>query len=252
MSLLRLDGVSRNFGGVQAVDDCTFEVAEGSLTGLIGPNGAGKSTVFNLISGLMAPADGKIIFDGKSIGGRRPEEIANMGLGRTFQTPHAFLRLTVLDNICASAPNRGDRMGSALSGSWRSEEADLEQRARGLLDRVGLGGRANVSADLLSGGELRMLEVARQLIREPRILLLDEPTAGLDPALQDRLAELLRVLNQDGVTLLVVEHNLGFLLSLAERIVVMAAGTVLAEGTPEQIRSDEAVVTAYLGQRHAP
>lgn len=252
MSLLHLDRVQRNFGGVQAVRDCTFEVAQGSLTGLIGPNGAGKSTVFNLISGLIAPAGGEIVFDRQSIGGRRPEQIANMGVGRTFQTPRAFLSLTALENVCASASDPGDRLRSALSGSWRSGATDLERRARSLLERVGLGERADMQADLLSGGELRMLEVARQLIRTPRILLLDEPTAGVDPALQNRLAELLRGLNQDGVTLLVVEHNLGFLLSLAERIVVMAAGTVLSEGTPEQIRNDQAVVSAYLGQRHAP
>jgi len=249
MDLLRIEGVSKHFGGLNAVDDCSFTVEEGSLTGLIGPNGAGKSTVFNLISGLYEPEAGSIKLDGEELAGRSPDEIAALGVGRTFQTPRSFFTLSCLENLLASIPSRGEHLMSSILGTYRAEEEAAAARARDYLDLVGLGARSDISADELSGGELRMLEVARQLMRNPKILLLDEPTAGVTPTLQVRLAQTLRELHAQGLTVVVVEHNLGFLLDLVERVVVMVSGRVLTDGDPDAIRSDPEVISAYLGRR---
>lgn len=249
--LLQINGVSKHFGGLWAVRDCSFSLPEGSLVGLIGPNGAGKSTLFNMVSGILEPDEGRIVFNGEDITGRRADEIARLEVGRTFQTPRAFLSMSVLDNVVASAFSPGEQVLTALTGGYKKAEAELEERARTILELVGLLGRAGDVAAELSGGELRMLEVARQLVRDPKLLLLDEPTAGVSPALQETLAEVLLGLNHSGKTLLVVEHNLGFLLSLAQRVIVLNQGTVLAEGTPAEIRDNEEVVAAYLGRAHA-
>lgn len=249
--LLILRSVSKHFGGVHAVNDCSFAVEQGSFVGLIGPNGAGKSTVFNLVSGLFGPDGGEILFKGENLAGGSPEHIARHGIGRTFQTPRAFTTLDVLENVLASDWSPGERLGTALSGRWKEEERGSLERCHALLRFVGLGDKATDSCDQLSGGELRMLEVARQLVRDPEILLLDEPTAGVGPHLQEHLATLLRRINSQGVTLVVVEHNLAFLLALAEQVVVMANGSVLTEGTPEDVRRNPEVIEAYLGRGHA-
>lgn len=244
---LKLSGVSKHFGGLQAVDDLTFAIHRGQITGLIGPNGAGKSTVFNLISGIVASDSGSIKLDDLELVGSTPDHIARAGIGRTFQAPRAFLGMTVLENVLATADSPGERLWKAIVGGYRDEEAVIEARALELLDMVGLDGNPHQPSEELSGGELRLLEIARQLVREPQILLLDEPTAGVSPSLQDRLAEVLSELQSSGLTLLVVEHNLGFLLSLAESVLVLDRGRLLAHGTPEKIRADERVVSAYLG-----
>jgi ABC-type branched-subunit amino acid transport system ATPase component len=248
MGFLDIDGVSKSFGGLRAVADCSFEVPHGSLMGFIGPNGAGKSTLFNLVSGLYQPETGSIRLEGDELVGRPPDEIARMGLGRTFQTPRSFSTLSCMENMLASVQSPGENLLSALLGNYRSHETATTEEAHRLLGVVGLGGRAEDAADELSGGELRMLEVARQLIRQPTILLLDEPTAGVSPRLQSRLADLLRGLHADGLTVLVVEHNLGFLLDLVQHVVVMVKGSVLTEGDPDAIRRDPRVINAYLGR----
>jgi len=248
---LRLQGVSKHFGGVRAVDRCSFTIPQGSFVGLIGPNGAGKSTVFNLVSGLMPPDGGEILFKGENLAGRRPEEIARLGIARTFQTPRAFNSLDAVENVLASDRSSGERIGSALLGRYADDERRSFERCSELLRFVGLSDKATASCDELSGGELRMLEVARQLVRDPEILLLDEPTAGVSPHLQERLASLLRQIHGRRVTLVVVEHNLSFLLALAEHVVVMANGSVLTEGTPDDVRRDPTVIEAYLGRGHA-
>jgi len=244
---LRLAGVSKRFGGLQAVDDLTFDVRHGEITGLIGPNGAGKSTVFNLISGMLTPDAGSIMLGENELVGSSPDHIARSGLGRTFQAPRAFLGMSVLDNVAAAADSPGERLGASILGGYRSEESVIERRAVELLELVGLGKKVRHPSEELSGGELRLLEIARQLVREPQIVLLDEPTAGVSPSLQDRLGEVLRELETAGITLLVVEHNLGFLLSLAKTVVVLDQGRLLAEGTPDEIRANDGVVSAYLG-----
>lgn len=249
MDLLHIEGVSKYFGGLRAVSDCSFSVADGSLMGLIGPNGAGKSTLFNLISGLYTPDAGSIRLDGNELVGRRPDEIASLGVGRTFQTPRSFSTLSCLENMLASVPSPGERLASSVLATYRSHERQTTTKASDYLKLVGLADRADVPADELSGGELRMLEVARQLIREPKILLLDEPTAGVTPSLQVRLSDTLKNLHDRGFTVVIVEHNLGFLLNLVERVVVMVSGGVLAEGDPDTIRADPEVINAYLGRR---
>ena len=248
--ILTFDGVSKRFGGLRAVHKCSVNVPEGILMGLIGPNGAGKSTLFNLASGLLPPDEGSIRVRGEELVGKRPEEVARTGIGRTFQTPRTFLSLSLMENMLASADTPGEKLTTALMGTYRQREAQLVDQARDLLELVGLSARANDTSEDLSGGELRMLEVARQLIRRPRVLLLDEPTAGVAPRLQQRLSELLVSLNDDGLTILVVEHNLRFLMNLVERVAVMVHGSVLTIGTPDEIRSDPRVISAYLGRSH--
>lgn len=244
--ILHLDHVSRYFGGLVAVDECSLSLAEGELVGLVGPNGAGKSTLFNLASGYLPPSEGSVTVLGHSTTGRHPAELAALGLSRTFQTPVAFKELTVIDNVLVAA--RVERpILAGLAGTWRSTEKLNRERAESLLERVGLGARAYDEAAELSGGELRMLEVARQLYTDPRLLLLDEPTAGVAPHLQSALADLIRSVHAEGVTVMVVEHNLGFLLDLVGRVVCMANGAIIADGTPQEIRTNPEVVAAYLG-----
>jgi ABC-type branched-subunit amino acid transport system ATPase component len=249
MALLEIEDVSKSFGGLRAVDGCSFRVSRDALMGFIGPNGAGKSTLFNLVSGIYRPDSGSIRLDGKELVGLAPDQIASSGIGRTFQTPRSFGSLSCVENMLASVPSPGEHLVSALLGTYKSHERETRAEAERLLGVVGLGDRAEDPADELSGGELRMLEVARQLMRRPSILLLDEPTAGVTPRLQARLAEMLRSLHAEGLTVLVVEHNLGFLLDLVDHVVVMVAGRVLTEGDPDSIRTNPDVINAYLGRR---
>ncbi|MCT8329292.1 ABC transporter ATP-binding protein [Albidovulum sediminis] len=252
--LLVVDRVIKRFGGLKAVggdDGLSFTVPEGTFLGLIGPNGAGKSTTFNLISGVLKPDEGKVLLDGVDLAKARASEIAALGLGRTFQTPRAFPSLSVLDNVIVGADSAGERVGMAFSGRWRDSEGALRDKAAAVLARVGLSERINDHVGSLSGGELRMLEVARQLVRDPKILLLDEPTAGVDPSLQSKLSNILVDLHAEGRTLIVVEHNLHFLLRIADRVVVLQNGQLLSQGTPAEIKADEKVITAYLGADHA-
>lgn len=252
--LLVVDKVIKRFGGLKAVGGdagLSFTVPRGTFLGLIGPNGAGKSTTFNLISGVLKPNSGLVRLDGKDLAQVPPHEIASLGLGRTFQTPRSFPSLSVLGNVMVGANNGGEHLTSVVSGGWRSDEAALKDKARAVLERVGLDARIGDVVTNLSGGELRMLEVARQLIRDPRILLLDEPTAGVDPSLQKKLSEILIDLHRGGCTLVVVEHNLHFLLSIVDSVIVLQNGELLANGSPQEIRSNADVISAYLGDEHA-
>lgn len=251
--ILQVEGVIKNFGGFRAVggdQGLSFNVRRGGILGLIGPNGAGKSTTFNLVSGVLKPSQGRVVLEGQDLSSSKASDIAGLGLARTFQTPRAFPSLSVIENVMVGASHTNEGPLSAITGAWRRSEGAVREQALEALDRVGLASRGDDDVANLSGGELRMLEVARQLIRRPKIFLLDEPTAGVDPTLQQKLASLLNALHEDGTTLIVVEHNLAFLLNLADSVVVLQNGALLAEGPPEDIRKNPDVVAAYLGADH--
>ena len=250
MSLgIRVEQASRHFGGLKAVDDVTFDVQSGSVVGLIGPNGAGKTTLFNLISQVLKPTSGAVLFDGQDSARLSIASCSSLGVARTFQTPRGFPSLSVIQNVEVMYDDpRGSLVGALLRRRSSQERRD---RALNVLETVGLEKLAHDSYGKLSGGEQRMLEIARQIARDPKLLLLDEPTAGLDRAHQDRLSELLTVLNRRGVTVLLVEHNLRFLFENVEQVHVMALGRLIASGSPAAIANDEAVKTAYLGRTNA-
>ena len=248
---LEVGHLTKAFGGVKAVDDASLCVRAGSLAGLIGPNGAGKSTVINLISGFEVPDSGTIVFDGQRIDGRSPHAISRLGLMRSFQTPREWPGLTVMENMLLAAPVEGREAvwrGMVSSRRLRAAESLDRVRARELLDEVGLLKLKNEPAGNLSGGQKRLLEFARLAAAGPRLVLLDEPQAGINPVLRERMAELIRDMASGGVTVLMVEHNLPFLESLCDEVIVMALGACIATGSMSQLRANASVVEAYLGQ----
>jgi ABC-type branched-subunit amino acid transport system ATPase component len=248
--LLALEGVHKSFGGLQAVVDLSFTVAEGSITGLIGPNGAGKSTVTNLVAGEMAPDRGRIRFAGRDIAGEPPHRVARLGVLRTFQLARELGRLTVRENLLmAPYPQAGENMLLALAGaaSVRRQEQELMARAEGVLRLFRLWDLRNELAANLSGGQKKLLELARAMMTRPRLLLMDEPTAGVNPALVDEILRHVLGLRELGVTILVIEHNLGVIESLCDDVIVMASGRLLSRGSLDDLRRNPDVVEAYLG-----
>ncbi|MGH3209220.1 MAG: ABC transporter permease subunit [Trebonia sp.] len=252
--VLRVSNVMRAFGGVRAVDGASFEVRRGSLTGLIGPNGAGKSTMINLISGFDAPDAGTIEFDGKRIEGKPAHAVSRLGLMRSFQTPREWAGLTVMENMLLSAPVDGrDAIWRGLLTARRlraAENAD-RVRARELLDMVGLLKLKDEPSGNLSGGQKRLLEFARLAVASPRLVLLDEPQAGVNPVLRERMGDLILAMVEADITVLMVEHNLPFLERLCNHVIVMALGQTIAAGSMAELRANPEVVDAYLGQEHA-
>jgi branched-chain amino acid transport system ATP-binding protein len=233
--MLEVERVVRAFDGVRAVDGATLGVEQGSITGLIGPNGAGKSTLFNCVSGFVRPQAGRVLLEGRRIDRRSPHRIARAGLVRTFQTPRTLARMTVLENVMVAA--RQEREGLSRAGE--------------LLELVRLDGRAAELAGTLSGGQRKLLDLVRALMAEPRILLLDEPMAGVTPAVRVQLLEhILDLREREGLTFLIVEHDLDFVMRASDRVVVMNGGRVIADGMPDEIRADARVVDAYLGTPH--
>ncbi len=239
----------RHFGGVQAVDGASLAVRRGTVTGLIGPNGAGKSTVLGLVSGFIPPGSGSIEFDGQDVTKEQAYVRARHGLVRTFQLPHEFRRLTTLENLLVSVPGqRGERALATLIGRryWKDEEKVLLERAKQLLEMFSMSDKANELARQLSGGQKRMLEFMRALMARPKLILLDEPMAGLSPMLSDRLELVINELRRDGLSVLFIEHELGAVERLCDHVIVMARGKVLAEGTMAELRSDKLVQDAYV------
>jgi ABC-type branched-subunit amino acid transport system ATPase component len=247
--VLEAVGVSREFGGVRAVDDVSFVVREGTLTGLIGPNGAGKSTLLAMLAGTLPVSGGRVLYRGQDITRVPAFRRARLGLVRTFQLASEFKRLTVMENLLTAVPaNRGDSLRGALLGQryWRADESAAIARAEGLLDRFGLTSFADHYAGDLSGGQRRLVEIMRALMAGPSMLLLDEPMAGVHPNLARRIGQQLVALTQEGMTILMVEHELAIMDEFADPVIVMAEGSVLAEGTMEQLRARTEVVEAYL------
>ena len=241
--------VSREFGGVRAVDGVSFRVRHGTLTGLIGPNGAGKSTLLAMLAGTLPVSGGKIYYQGRDVTHLPAYRRARLGLVRTFQLASEFKRLTVMENLLTAVPdNRGDSFRGALAGRryWRGDEAAAIARAEALLERFGLDGYANSYAGDLSGGQRRLVEIMRALMAEPRVLLLDEPMAGVHPNLARQIGNQLVALCAEGLTVLMVEHELAIMDEFCDPVVAMAEGAVLAEGTMAELRSRSEVVEAYL------
>ena len=242
MSLLEVQNVSKSFGGIRALDRCSIRVNPGSVTGLIGPNGSGKTTLFNVITGYDRVEEGEISFDDKVLTRSKPDQVFRLGLGRTFQLTRIFPRLTVLENMHVAAQRQGTW---ALLSRWSSSHE--QERAMELLDFVGLTFLKDVPAANLSYGQKKLLEFAYILVADPRMILLDEPAGGVNPTMINQLAERIRTLNRQGVTFLVVEHNMEFVMSICNPIMVMHHGAKIAEGSPEEIRKNPTVLEAYLG-----
>ena len=242
MSLLEVESLSKRFGGVTAVDGCSLSLQLGSITGLIGPNGSGKTTVFNLITGFIAKDNGDVRFNGRSIAGLGPNRIYGLGIGRTFQLARIFPRLTALENMLVPVRRSGVR-ALFSRGQWHEEKT----RAMDMLAAMDIGHVAGLLGGSLSYGQRKLLELAAVMMARPQLVLLDEPAGGVNPALVDRIGEHIRDLNRQGVTFLLVEHNMPFVMGLCQQIVVLHRGAVLAHGTPADVRGNPAVLDAYLG-----
>jgi branched-chain amino acid transport system ATP-binding protein len=254
MTLLSLYGVTRRYGGLVAVDTIDLDVAEGGVTAVIGPNGAGKTTLFNLISGFQKPNAGRILFTGKDITAGMPEEIAAAGLVRTFQLVQLFQNLSVLENVqvgCHLHTKGGVLSALMRTRSTRRAEREVEACARELLDFVGLKGAAETEASALAYGQQRLLEIARALAAKPKLLLLDEPAAGLSADESKRLSAAIRAIAGRGTTVLLIEHDMNLVMNTADTVTVLDFGRKIAEGAPAMVRENSAVIAAYLGIGHA-
>ena len=249
--LLEVEGITRRFGGLQALDGASFAVRPRTVTALIGPNGAGKTTLFNVISGFVAPDAGTVRFAGEDIGRMAPHDIARRGLVRTFQLTRVFGKMKVLDNVVLAAKDQpGEILAQAVFRPGRSRRREREVRARALamLDTVGLAEKAGDYAATLSGGQRKLLELARALMTEPRMVMLDEPMAGVNPTLGRRLLAYLDELrDREGMTVLFIEHDMDVVMGVSDEVVVMSEGRVIAHGPPDVVRRDPRVVDAYLG-----
>ena len=250
--ILIADGVSRSFGGLRAVDVDHVEVQRGAITALIGPNGAGKTTFFNLLTHFDSPDAGMVIFDGERTGGVRSHELASRGMVRTFQLTKVLAKMTVIDNMMLAAQAQsGESMWRALLNGWRGQERGVEERALQVLDEFNMTHMKDEFAGALSGGQRKLLEMARAMMAQPRLIMLDEPMAGVNPALTQSLLGHVKRLRSEGITVMFVEHDMDVVQDISDWVVVMAEGSVIAEGPPRSIGENPAVVDAYLGSSHA-
>ncbi|MBU2550581.1 MAG: ABC transporter ATP-binding protein [Proteobacteria bacterium] len=242
--MLELQGVNKRFGGLEVLVDLDLLVREGEITSVIGPNGAGKTTLFNVISGRFPPDSGRVVFQSRDITGRKPHRITMAGLARSFQVTNIFGRLTVLENLDLASQTRDRKRSSLLARA--ADRREVRGRSQAILERIGLTGRGDLPAGVLSHGDQRHLEIGMTLATQPRLLLLDEPTSGMSPAESASAIDLIRDLRSE-VTILLIEHNMRLVMNLSDRIVVLDSGRKIAEGPPEQIARDPGVRRVYLG-----
>ena len=250
--MIRVDDVSKHFGGLKAVDHVSLEIAEGSITGMIGPNGAGKTTLFNTIAGLYAPTGGRILLDDEDITGLKPHQLFNKGLLRTFQIAHEFTRLSVVENLMmVPAQQSGENLVNAWfrRGQVAAEEARIYQRAQEVIDFLNMGHLADEIAGNLSGGQKKLLELGRTMMVDAKVVFLDEVGAGVNRTLLREIGDAIIKLNQEkNYTFCMIEHDMDFIARLCDPVICMAEGKVLAEGTAEEVKNNEEVIEAYLGR----
>jgi ABC-type branched-subunit amino acid transport system ATPase component len=249
--LLKIDSITKIFGGLKALDNVSFAIRAGEITGIIGPNGAGKTTLFNIVTGIYSPTSGKVFYEGKDITGFPPEKLARLSMVRTFQGIELFGRMTVLENVMVGlhTKSRSGIIASALKFPGHiQEERRIRERAGSWLEFAGIADLANTEAANLPFGKGRLLEIARAMALEPHIILMDEPAAGLNSRETSDLADLIKKIKDSGITVALVEHDMDLVMEICNRIVVLNLGHKLAEGSPREIQEDEKVITAYLGE----